>query len=189
MIGRLFLAYFGKRNIRGLAYIGKGSSISGIPKCIHGSCLYIGDNVDIHSGARIENPSKNPNIKIMFGNNCCAWFNFTILAGADVTIGNNVAIASDVFISSGGHMTDPESDISYGGQPYVGKPVVIKDGAWIGQKVCILGGVTIGQKSIIGAGSVVVNNIPDYCIAVGNPAKVVKRYDFETHEWEKVING
>lgn len=186
MIGRLFLSYFAKRNIRGLAHIGKGSTISGIPKCIHGRCLSIGDNVDIHSGVRIENNSGKTDVKITIGNNCCAWFNFTILAGADVTIGNNIAIASDVFISSGGHMTDPECDIPYGGQPYVGKEIVIKDGAWIGQKVCIMGGCTIGTKSIIGAGSVVVDSIPDYCIAVGNPARVVKKYNFEKHEWEKV---
>ena len=49
-------------------------------------------------------------------------------------------------------------------------------------------GVTIGKKVIVGAGSVVTKDIPDYCIAVGNPARVIKQYNFKKHFWEKV-NG
>lgn len=48
------------------------------------------------------------------------------------------------------------------------------------------GRVSIGKKAVIGAGSVVTKSVPDYCIAVGNPAKVIKKYNFTTHAWEKV---
>ena len=89
-------------------------------------------------------------------------------------------------ISSENHGMDPESEKSYMRQPLVSKPVSIGDGCWIGEKVCILPGVTIGKKCVIGAGSVVTKSIPDYSIAVGNPAKVVKQYNFETQHWEKV---
>jgi acetyltransferase-like isoleucine patch superfamily enzyme len=53
-------------------------------------------------------------------------------------------------------------------------PIVIKDKSWIGFNVVILKGVTIGQGSIIGAGSVVTKNVPDYTVVAGNPAKIVK---------------
>lgn len=186
MIGMLILQYFKRRNVRGLQHLGKDSFISGIPKCIDASCLYIGNNSEIHSGARIMNISGSDSVCVKIGNRTGIQFNLTILAGANVTIGDNVAIASDVFISAGGHLTDPETDLPYGSQRYTGKEIVIKDGAWIGEKACILSGVIIGKKSVVGAGSVVTKNVPDYCIAVGNPAKVIKKYNFETHVWEKV---
>ena len=47
-------------------------------------------------------------------------------------------------------------------------------------------GVTIGKNSVIGANSVVTKDIPDYCVAVGAPAKVIKKYDFESGKWLKV---
>ena len=69
-------------------------------------------------------------------------------------------------------------------QPLSAKNVYIGNGCWIGEQVCILSGVSIGEKCIIGAGSVVTKSIPDYCIAAGNPAKVLKKYNFETKRWE-----
>lgn len=62
----------------------------------------------------------------------------------------------------------------------------IGDGTWIGEKVCILSNVSIGEKCIIGAGSVVTKSVPDYCVAVGNPAKVVKYWDDDKTEWNEV---
>ncbi|WP_279145834.1 DapH/DapD/GlmU-related protein, partial [Clostridium tyrobutyricum] len=64
-----------------------------------------------------------------------------------------------------------------------GKEVVIEDDVWIGEMVCILPGVRIGKGSIIGAGAIVTKNIPKYSIAVGNPAKVVKNYNFNDKVW------
>ena len=93
-------------------------------------------------------------------------------------------MASNVLISSENHGINPESDIPYMDQDLIVGDVVIKDGVWIGQNVCILPGVTIGEKAIVGAGSVVTKSIPDYCIAVGNPARVIKKYNFEKHKWE-----
>ncbi len=50
----------------------------------------------------------------------------------------------------------------------------------------ITAGVTIGKHSVIGAGSVVTKNVPEYSVAVGNPARVIKRYNFDSGQWEKV---
>lgn len=62
--------------------------------------------------------------------------------------------------------------------------VVIGEGSWLGENVCILG-VKIGKQCVIGANSVVTHDIPDYCVAVGSPAHIIKRYDFITNTWRK----
>jgi acetyltransferase-like isoleucine patch superfamily enzyme len=66
--------------------------------------------------------------------------------------------------------------------------VQIKENSWIGEGVKILPNVTIGKGVIIGANAVVSKNIPDYTIAVGIPAKVIKKYNFTNKKWEMVIS-
>ena len=127
-----------------------------------------------------------PKPKIRIGNHCYLGFHLSILAGADVTIDDWVLMASDILITTESHGMNPESDIAYMDQPLTVAPVHIKSGCWIGEKVVIMPGVTIGEKCIVGAGSIVTKDIPDYCIAVGNPAKIIKKYNFATHKWEKV---
>lgn len=63
--------------------------------------------------------------------------------------------------------------------------VEIGEGSWLGENVCVLG-AKIGRHCIIGANSVVTRDIPDYCVAVGAPAKVIKRYDKSSGQWQKV---
>lgn len=70
----------------------------------------------------------------------------------------------------------------------IGLPIWIDDGVWIGANSTTLPGVTIGRKSVIGAGSVVVDDIPAFCIAVGNPCKPIKHWSPETASFEKIIN-
>lgn len=65
--------------------------------------------------------------------------------------------------------------------------VVIGEGSWLGENVCVLG-VKIGKHCVIGANSVVTHDIPDYCVAVGSPAYIIKRYDFVTNTWKKTNN-
>ena len=101
-------------------------------------------------------------------------------------IENDALIAQGVMITDLNHGINPESKINYECQPYSIKDVRIGDGTWIGQNAIILPGVSIGKKCVIGAGSVVTKSIPSYCIAVGNPAKVIKKYSFEKSKWEKV---
>lgn len=168
-------------------HFGKNSMIYSPASIVVDGQLSIGDNTTILRNSRIENYNRlknNPHISI--GNRCYIGHYFSILNASAVTIGDDVLIASYVLISSENHGIDPESAIPYMDQPLVSKPVSIGDGCWIGEKVCILSGVTIGRKCIIGAGSLVTKSIPDYSIAVGNPAKVIKQYNFETHNWERV---
>ncbi len=108
-----------------------------------------------------------------------------------VKIGNNSAIGAKSFISDLNHgdftegvefdITTPHRD-----RPLSSKPVIIGENVWIGESVCILPGVTIGDGAIVGALSNVTKSIPAYSIAVGNPARVVKQYNFETKCWERI---
>lgn len=106
-----------------------------------------------------------------------------------VEIGNNVLMASHIYISDHNHGTytgeEPSNPSIPPNQRMVNhdQQVIIKDDVWIGEMVCILPGVTIGKGSIVGAGSIVTRDIPQYCIVVGNPARVIKSYDFVLHEW------
>lgn len=110
-----------------------------------------------------------------------------------VKIGKNSAIGAKSFISDLNHGNFGEGcvfDIEqpHAERPLASKPVSIGENVWIGESVCILPGVTIGDGCVIGALSNVTKSIPPYSIAVGNPAKVVKQYNFETKCWEKVLN-
>lgn len=150
--------------------------------------IHIGDNTTILHNGRIQNYYLGTDTdKIRIGDNCYIGSFFSVLNASNVTIGNDVLIASHVLISSENHGMDPESDIPFMDQPLSSNPVSIADGCWIGENVCILPGVTIGKKCIVGAGSVVTKSIPDYSIAVGNPARVIKKYNFNNHRWEIVI--
>ncbi len=109
---------------------------------------------------------------ISLGRRFFANFNFTVLDEAPVTVGDNCFIGPNVSIYTACHSTDP---VERNSRREWAKPVTIGDNVWIGGSVTILPGVTIGSNVTIGAGSVVVKDIPDGCVAVGNPCRVVKR--------------
>lgn len=114
-----------------------------------------------------------------------------IAAHYHIKIGDNVLMASRVYISDTSHgcykegrnNTNPEiipvqRELFY-------KEVEIGDRVWIGENVCILPGVHIGTGSIIGANATVCKNIGENCIAVGNPARVIKQWNRDKQIWEK----
>ncbi len=109
---------------------------------------------------------------IRVGKGFFANFNFTVLDGAYVTIGDDCFIGPNVGIYTATHSTNP---IERNTREEQALPVTIGDNCWIGGGVTILPGVTIGDNCTIGAGSVVVRDIPPCSIAVGNPCRVVKK--------------
>jgi lipopolysaccharide O-acetyltransferase len=128
-------------------------------------CISIGDNVQINDAVHM-------------------------VGSTGITIGNNVLMASKIFISdlSHGQYNGDSGDSPLSipkDRPLYHKPVVIEDNVWIGEFVSILPGVTIGKGAIIGTMSVVSKDIPAYSIAVGSPARVIKQYNFETGKWQK----
>ena len=148
--------------------------------------ISIGDDVTILKNCRFAVYGNITKPSIIVGNRCYIAFGFTALSTANskIEIGNDVLFASNVLITSENHGIDPETSIPYMNQELTGNEVSIGDGCWIGEKVIILPGVKIGKKCVIGAGSVVTKSVPDFSIAVGNPAKVIKRYDFSKKKWE-----
>ena len=109
--------------------------------------------------------------QISIGRQFFANFNLTILDEAPVSFGDNCFIGPNVSIYTACHSTDP---IKRNTKREWARPVTIGDNVWIGGSVTILPGVTIGSGTTIGAGSVVVKDIPDNCVAVGNPCRVVR---------------
>ena len=94
-----------------------------------------------------------------------------------IKIANNVRMGRKVFITDNAHGASSAEllDIAPNYRPLYSKgPIVIEDCVWIGEMVCIMPGVTIGKGSIIGANAVVTKDIPPYCMAAGNPARVIK---------------
>lgn len=129
---------------------------------------------------------------LIFGND--VQLNDYVHIGAiqEVRIGDNVLIASKVFISDHGHGSygaggvNDSPDIVPIKRPLIASPVIIEANVWIGELVSILPGVKIGYGSVIGAGSVVTKDIPSKSVAVGNPAKVIRIYNDKTKTWISV---
>lgn len=135
----------------------------------------IGEDVYIDIDFRCEY-GKN----IHFGNKVIVNMNCIFLDNNRINIGNNVMIAPDVKIFTATHSVNLSERMPERDRPgasicdTVALPVTIEDGVWIGGNVTVLPGITIGKNSVIGAGSVVVKDIPANSIAVGNPCKVIK---------------
>lgn len=147
-----------------------------------------GANLTTGVGCRFEAFSKNPTKRIIFGCNVQVNDYVHISAMERISIGNNVLMASHIYISDnshgfykGEHQSSPnEAPIL---RSYYVAPVEIGDNVWIGEVVIVMPGVTIGKGCIIGANSVVTKSISSYCMAVGQPAKVIKKFDFSINKW------
>nr|WP_068892641.1 DapH/DapD/GlmU-related protein [Pedobacter panaciterrae] len=153
----------------------------------------IGNGLTTGFGCRFEAfPIENSTSKcLIFGSNIEINDYVHIAAAKKIIIGNNVLIASKVFISdinhgnySGDSVDSP--DVPPNKRKLSAKPIIIEDNVWIGEGVCVMAGVRIGLGSIIGASAVVTKDVPSNSIAVGNPARVVKVYNFENGIWEKI---
>ncbi len=125
--------------------------------------------------------------KISIGDYCLVSPGVRITSATGVTIGNNCMIANGAYIS------DADWHGIYDRLKTVGDTaaVELKENVWIGDSAIVCKGVTVGENSIIGAGSVVAKDIPANCIAVGNPAKVVKELDpaIELNKREKLFEN
>ncbi len=108
---------------------------------------------------------------ITLGENFYSNHNLVILDGARVVFGDNVFLGPNCGIYTAGHPLDFEQRNK--GLEYA-RPVVVGDNVWFGANVVVLPGVNVGSNVTIGAGSVVNCDIPDNCVAVGNPCRVVK---------------
>lgn len=110
--------------------------------------------------------------RIKAGKNLFINYNCTIIDTGEVTIGDNCLFAPNVSLYTAGHPLHP---VSRNSLYEFGKPIVIGDNVWLGGGTIVLPGVTIGSNCVIGAGSVVTHDIPDWSLAAGNPCRVLRR--------------
>lgn len=149
--------------------------------------IQIGDNVVIRNGARIEthiiNAMKIP--ELIIGNNTNIEQNVHIICHSKIHIGCNVSITGNCSIVDTTHPYDDiNNPIKIGSRILDDDAFVeIGDSSFIGFGSIILPNVKIGRYVIVGAHSVVTNDIPDYSVVVGIPAKIIKKYDFESQNW------
>ncbi len=102
-----------------------------------------------------------------------------------VTVGNDVMFAQNIVVSGLNHGYQ-EINMPPSLQPVETKPITIKDEVWIGANAVLTAGITVGKHAVIAAGSIVTKDVPDYSIAAGNPARILKKYNPESKEWERV---
>lgn len=117
---------------------------------------------------------------IEVGKNFFANYNCTILDVAKVKIGDNCQFAPNVAVYTAGHPIHP---VSRNSQYEYGISVTIGDNVWIGGNSVIVPGVHIGSNTVIGAGSVVTKDVPDWVIAAGNPCRVIRKITEEDKEY------
>lgn len=134
---------------------------------------------------------------IEVGKNFFANYNCTIIDVAKVKIGDNCQMAPNVAVYTAGHPIHP---VSRNSLYEYGISVTIGDNVWIGGNTVIMPGVHIGSNTVIGAGSVVTKDIPDWVVAAGNPCRVIrqitdedKKYyykdrEFDPEAWEYISN-
>ena len=142
--------------------------------------IAFGENVILHKGVRIDAAGK-----IILGMGTDINTYTRIESASSVEIGKDVLIGPNVYISDRSHQyKDVDMPIKMQGY-YTRGNLKIGDGTWIGIHACVIGNVEVGKGCVIGANAVVTKDIPDYCVVVGNPAKIVKQYDFEEKKWIK----
>lgn len=152
-------------------------------------CIFFGCDVGIGKNTYfmpvVEHLGNKYSPKITVGDGTWIGIRNSFAAIHGITIGKNVLFAGYV------HVTDHSHGYEYinmpiSKQPLISKgPVIIEDECWLGFSCEILSGVHIGRHSIIAARAVVTKDVPPYSIVAGNPARIVKKYNFETNKWER----
>lgn len=165
------------KHIGKMSYIGKPCFIEGCKG------ISIGNKTRIFPGLRVEAIDDG---EIVIGNNCAVEQNFhAISRGSVLEIENDVTISGGVFVSNTDH-DYTNINISVMDQDLINKKTRIGRGSFIGYGAVILPGTQLGQHCVVGANSVVRGVFPDNCVIAGCPAVVVKIYNKDSEEWEKI---
>ena len=135
----------------------------------HPECLHLGSDVILKAGTRIC--PTNPDAKIVIGDYTTIGYDSCLFATVEITVGANCLIAPHCYLVDSNHGIRRDSLIRE--QDMSARRIEIADDVWIGAKAVILKGVKIGKGAVVGAGSVVSEDVPEYNIVSGNPSTVV----------------
>jgi acetyltransferase-like isoleucine patch superfamily enzyme len=161
--------------------IGSGSAVSLLVSLRRPYNISIGDSTVIGKNCMLH--CLAPDASIVIGSGSLLTQSVQIYSVGQVIIEDHVMLAGNVFVADATHCY-ATGDIPYSRQGFTkSSPVVIREGSWIGQNSIIMPGCSVGRCSIVGANSVVNTSIPDYSIAVGSPAKVIKTYSSALKQW------
>lgn len=149
--------------------------------------IFIRDNVTINEGVWLAALplTGEENVRLEIGKGSSIGHFNHIYATRSIIIEDYVLTADKVYISDNLH---EYKDITL---PVLMQPikqcnsVIIGEGSWIGENACVIG-ATIGKHCIIGANSVVTRDVPDFCVVVGAPARIIKKYDHFSGQWVSV---
>lgn len=175
--------FFYKKDIGKNTYIDKLVNVYGWEHISIGNNTLIGEQTWLNVNGRIKNFK---HIKI--GNYCYLGRRNLLSSSKELIIGDYVMTNNDCKFYGSNHVYSNPMN------PYIATGTMNDDilkigtNVWIGGNSIVLGAITIGHGSIIGAGSVVTKNIPPFSIAVGNPCRVVKRFNFQTNQWDIIEN-
>ena len=156
------------------------------PLILRGGVISVGNKTIIRPKVWLEaNPlTGEGKAEIKIGNGCSIGHFNEIYATKSIVIEDKVLTADRVYISDNLHGYERFDIPVIDQQIKQIKTVHIGEGSWLGVGVAVIG-ANIGKHCVIGANAVVTKDVPDYSVAVGIPAKVIKRYNFETERWEK----
>jgi len=169
-----YKVFFG--NIGSFSYIGKPTFLKGVRR------VFLGKSVHIFPNVRLEVVNKDARIE--FEDNVSIAQNVHITAGGNLIIKESSSILANVCITDIDH-DYTEIDINIRKQKYIINQTQIGKNCMIGIGAIILPGTRLGTQNIVAANSVVRGVFPDYCVIAGSPAKIVKKYNFDTKKWEK----
>lgn len=120
---------------------------------------------------------------VIIGNNTRIGMSNVIIG--PVNVGNDIMFAQNIVVSGLNH-TYQDINIPIADQAVQTAQITIEDEVWIGANAVITAGITVGKHSVVAGGSVVTKNVPPYSIVGGNPAKLLKQYNKDSGEWERV---
>lgn len=160
------------------SYIGKPIYLQGTKR------VEIGNRVRIYPGLRMETHGTSGSISIM--DNVSIGQNFHVISsGTNLEIGRDTTISANVLITNTDH-DYRQVGVHILEQDMLMKDTRIGDNCFIGFGAVIQAGTILGKQCVVGANSVVCGEYPDYCVLVGAPAKIVKKYNAGTGIWEKI---
>lgn len=170
---------------------GKNIKIGYLPNLINIENIDLGDNLILGNYANLYTinfdliTKQYPNLKI--GKNIYIGHHVSIHCMNDIELEDNVVLSDYIYISDVSHGFKMTDNISIMKQPWIshGK-VKIGNGTFLGHGVKIMPNIILGKNCIVASGSIVTKSFEDYSLIGGSPAKLLKKYCFETKSWKKI---